>query len=64
MIFNLENGKVSVDKLAACMSALVNDRALYQQLKDATVCAQQKFDIDIVAERYLELYRRIMKDKL
>lgn len=62
MLLSLRQGKVDVEQLAHCMCALAEHPAVYGQLRQAAERASEKFDIDMIAGKYLQLYCRAACD--
>lgn len=59
MLLALKQGKINVEELAYCMCAMAGNRMIYEELRRTAQQAAERFDIDKVAGRYLELYRRM-----
>lgn len=60
ILFDLENGKVPVDKLASIIVELASNEQEYTQLKSNVEKVVNKFDITHVAEKYIEVYNSVL----
>ena len=59
IVFDLEGGKVPVEKLAEILVTLANDDAEYKKICSQVPIAAEKFLIDKVADKYIEVYNTI-----
>ena len=59
IVFDLEEGKVPVEKLAEILLTLANDDAEYKKICSQVSIAAEKFLIDKVADKYIEVYNTI-----
>lgn len=59
ILFELENGKIPVEKLTNIIVQIANDKKLYEELRDRTASAATKFDIGSIAKQYLTIYRKV-----
>ena len=63
MVFVLNDWKVSIQEVTKCIEKLVTDRVFYQKCKD---CAREKakdFDINKIAQKYLEVFKMAISRK-
>ena len=61
IIFDLENGKVPIEKLSKILITLANDDGEYKKICDRVQDAAEKFLIRRVAEKYIEVYKSVFK---
>ena len=59
IVFELINGKVPVAELAKILRSLADNHAAYDKIKSHVVTAAEKFSIEHVAEKYLEVYKNL-----
>lgn len=58
--FDLIEGRVPVEVLAALVVKAATDRVFYDKMKSRVVSASQKFYIETVVGKYLEVYERVI----
>ncbi|MBR2519653.1 MAG: glycosyltransferase [Selenomonadaceae bacterium] len=56
IVFDLVDGKVPVDELAKILRTLADDKIAYEKISSRVETVAEKFSIERVAEKYLELY--------
>lgn len=61
IIFDLENGKVPVEKLSEILFTLANDSAAYDKINSLVSAAAEKFLIESIADKYIEVYKTVFK---
>jgi glycosyltransferase involved in cell wall biosynthesis len=52
----IQNDKIDTEQLAQAMQQYLDDKALYELHKSNTAACFSKFDMDLCADRYLDLY--------
>lgn len=60
IVFDLENGKVPVEKLSEILITLTNDKKEYEKILEKVPSAAEKFLIGTVTEKYLKVYKKVM----
>lgn len=56
IVFDLEGGKVPVERLAEILRGLADNPDAYEKLRSRVEVVAEKFSIERVAEKYIELY--------
>ena len=56
VVFDLVDGKIPVETLAKILRSLADDKIAYEKISSRVEVAAEKFSIEHVAEKYLELY--------
>ena len=60
IVFDLVEGKVPVETLAKILRELADNPAAYEKLRSRVEFVAEKFSIEHVAEKYIELYRELV----
>lgn len=60
-VFDLVNGSVQVETLAAHMATLASDKEAYAQLKGAVEAAYKKFDPRLMVKSYISVYENLIR---
>ena len=60
IVFDLENGKVPVEKLSEILTTLANDEKKFSEISARVSEASEKFLIKNVAEKYIKVYKAVM----
>jgi glycosyltransferase involved in cell wall biosynthesis len=63
-LIELHNGKVDSDELAEAMIKMITNRDFYQDCIAGARLLKTRFDIDTIAQQYLAVYKRILKEEL
>ena len=61
-LFELQDGQIPVDTLGKMICQLASDSDAYQKMKKCVPEAAEKFDINIVAKKYSEIYKKCYED--
>ena len=56
IVFDLEGGKDPVERLAEILRGLADNPDAYEKLRSRVEVVAEKFSIEHVAEKYIELY--------
>ena len=57
ILFDLENGNIPIGHLADIIVNIANNEEEYQELKGHVKDAAGRFDINVIAEKYIEIYQ-------
>ncbi|MBI5966097.1 MAG: glycosyltransferase [Chloroflexi bacterium] len=58
-LVKLHKGKVRPEDLASALIKMVNNKDYYQECVESVKILKNKFDLDSIAEKYLEVYRKL-----
>lgn len=60
VLIDLENGQVPVHTLANILAELAVNKSSYEQLKEQVELAVEKFKIEHIAQKYMNIYKKVL----
>jgi glycosyltransferase involved in cell wall biosynthesis len=60
-VFDLEDGRIPIARLAAFIRTVADDPALYDTMRSRVAAAAEKFDITHMTQRYEEVYESMLQ---